>query len=354
MTKPHRIVGTILVALGCLTSIIVVYTVFLVLLLYSVADRFPPPLTPLPTPVLCPDRTNLINISEIQSNLGSRVLKGHTADVSSLVFSPDGKQLASGSYDQTVRTWDLESGNERRNWAHTGFVSAVDWSRNGRWIATGSWDQVVRVFDVESGKESFSKKEPWWRVFSIAFSPDSKLLAASSRGRIKVWDMESKDEILDLTKDWDTESIAFSPDGTTLATASGDIRLWQIPSGQELYRLIDPSPVIDLHFSPDGKYLAAASSRMIKLWDPNIGREKQAFKYLPILGSMAISPDGHILVAETWYRVSIIILDIEHGCVLGTLSQDSNASIYKTVFSPDGNLIAAAVSDGTIRLWRIK
>ena len=146
-----------------------------------------------------------------QAILSSQVrltLKGHTAGVSSVAWSPDGKRLATGSYDKTAKVWDAATGQELLTLkGHTGYVFSVAWSPDGKRLATGSWDGTAKVWDAASGQELLTLKGHTDVVSSVAWSPDGKRLAtASSDGTVQIYAMDIR-ELLDLARSRVTRNL---------------------------------------------------------------------------------------------------------------------------------------------------
>ncbi|MEH1814775.1 MAG: AAA-like domain-containing protein [Nostoc sp.] len=216
-------------------------------------------------------QTILLNIRE------QNQLEGHSSWVFSVVFSPDGKTLASASGDNTIKLWNRDTGKEISTLSgHSSWVFSVVFSPDGKTLASASGDKTIKLWNRDTGKEisTLSGHSDW--VNSVVFSPDGKTLAsASGDNTIKLWNRDTGKEISTLTGHSDrVYSVVFSPDGKTLASASRDntIKLWNRDTGKEISTLSGHSDwVYSVVFSPDGKTLASASlDKTIKLWDLNL------------------------------------------------------------------------------------
>ncbi|MCP4700100.1 MAG: AAA family ATPase [Gammaproteobacteria bacterium] len=284
---------------------------------------------------------------------------GHTETVLSVAFSPDGKTLATSSDDNSVRLWDAMSGHEIHKFTgHINEIWSVAFSPDGKTLATGSDDNSVRLWDAASGREIHALTGHASRVWSVAFSPDGKTLVTGSwDNTARLWDAASGHKIRAFTGHSESVySVAFSPDGKILATGSGDksVRLWDAASGHEIRAFTGHTEsVYSMTFSPDGKILVTGSEdKSTRLWDVASGREILAFTgHTGLVSSVAFSPDGKILATGSWDE-SARLWDVASGHEI--LSFTGHTELISSVaFSPDGKILATSSWDNTARLWKM-
>jgi len=285
-------------------------------------------------------------------------LKGHSSMVRSVVFSPDGKRLASGSYDKTIKLWDTVTGTQLLTLkGHSGLVYSVAFSPDGKHLASGGEDGTVRTWDTVTGKELLILKGQSSAVGSVAFSPDGKRLAVGGYGQtVKLWDTVTGKQLLSIKGRSGSGSVTFSPDGKRLAVACMDhtIKLWDAAGGKELLALKGHSHQVDsVAFSPDGKSLASGShDKIIKIWDAVAGTELLTLKgNSHFVYSVAFSPDGKHLASGSEDK-TIKLWDTVTGRKLFTLKGHSGG-VHSVAFSPDGKRLVSGSYDRTIKIWEV-
>ena len=291
------------------------------------------------------------------TNFGIKTLLGHTDLVNSVAFSTDGKSIASGSLDKTIRIWDAKTGKPIKTFSgHTNAVNSVAFSPDGKSIVSGFGDNVG-IWDVKTGN-TIKTLEGHTDVSSVAFSTDGKSIASGSLDNtIIIWDVETGNLIKTLRgHTYYVYSVAFSPDGTTIASGSWDktIRIWNVETGNLIKILRGHTHYVwSVTFSPDGKYIASGSlDKTIRIWDAKTGKPIKTFSgHTNAVNSVAFSPDGKSIASGSWDK-TIKIWDVETGNPIKTL-QGHTRSVYSVAFSPDGKHVASGSEDKTIIIWQL-
>ena len=298
----------------------------------------------------------------VQASRLQLTLRGHTAGLYRLAFSPDGKRLATASIDKTAKVWDAVTGKELLTLrGHTMDVTGVAFSPDGTRLATSSYDKTAKVWDAATGKERLTLCCHKHYVMGIAFSPDGTRLATASMDKTaKVWDAATGKELLTLIgHTGGVGSIVFTSEGKRLATSSWfdeperTAKVWAADTGKLLLTLTGHAAGLwDIASSPDGKRLATgASDGTAKIWDSATGQLLMTLRTQGTSLRVVFSPGGTRLAtggADGMVRV----WDATTGQLLQTLPGHVG-EVWGGSFSPDDLRLATGSRDGTVKVWDI-
>ena len=305
------------------------------------------------------------------------VQTGHSSSVSSVAFSPDGKLLASGSNDNTMKLWDVATGRELRTFTgHSRGVNSVAFGPDGKLLASGSDDKTVRLWEAATGHLLRTLTGHSKSITSVAFSPDGKTLVSASGfdsgnpspDPIRLWEVATGLELRTLRHSEGIQgvnAVAFSADGNIIASGSDDgtIQLWQTITGRELRTLRGHSAaVLSVVFSRDSKRLASGSEdKMTKIWDLATGNELRSLTgHSEGVATVAFSPDTRTVASGSGDILSgdsiIKVWDVMTGRELHTLIGHSG-QVTSVAFSADGKTLAGSTGNisgsSVVNLWDV-
>lgn len=287
-------------------------------------------------------------------------VEGHANTINQVSWSPDGSLLASVSNDATLRLWDSETWQCIKTIANTGWLTCVAWSPVGNLIAFGGYGQdgEISVWDVDSwhmiGK-LFGHTEP---VYSLAWSPDGTQLASGSKDRTAmIWSIGAmaKRFVLKGNEGW-VRSVMWSPHGRLLAsgTRGRTARVWDAKTGKLLATMRHAGSVNAVAWFPDSETLASASNdQTIGIWNAKTGRRLVTLEgHTGYVRNIALSSDGHFLASRS-ADGSWRLWDCHSWNVLAVLQgQVGSRWLSNLAFHPTKPLIAIpSDEDRVIRIW---
>lgn len=329
---------------------------------------------------LSPDGTQLavattigVWIYDTDTSKELALLTGHTDTVTSVAFSTDGKTLATGSADTTIRLWDTGTGkHEVTLTGHVGGITLLQFLPDEETLASGSYDDTIRLWDLKTRQLKATLGGHTSGVHSITFAQDGGMLVSNGWQKNMLWDaktgqrlgtfrVELPDKIERFNRFGRVISGALSPDASILVSwhIKQGIRLWDTKTGKRItdLNLKERTGFNTVALSPDGKTLASeGKENEIQLWDVNTRKPQTTLTdQMGRVSMTRFSPKGDILVSQssTDYRFQQIwFWDVKKEQPKANFSWQTR-SIYSPIFSDDGNTFAAHNGD-QIKVWDVQ
>ncbi len=295
---------------------------------------------------------------------------GESRQVVAITFSPDGKALVSGG--TRARLWDVEAGREVGIVSDLRHSIAVAGSVRANLIALGGMDGTIKLLDGTTRKEKAGIQGGAQFVGALALDAEGKILAGaiiddtlsdSPRTTIKIWDLaHGKAEKTLASYDGLTASLSLSPDGTMLAANTGtgnkaETLVWNLVTGAVIRSFVvdkegggELEQIYSIAFSPDGTLLASGSEEGVLLVNVRSGSTRTFGKETQIY-SVAFSPDGKVLATGDDAE-RVVLWEVAGGRELWS-NKGHESEVLRVAFSPDGRTLASVGSDSTIKLWDV-
>jgi WD40 repeat protein len=312
-----------------------------------------------------------IEVWDVESRGMAKAMPGHTRWVYCLAFHPDGKQLASGGWDNTIKLWNLATGDAIRTiQGHRGFVEEIAFSPDGTQLASVSEAKGVWLWEVATGRELAAFHGHAHYVHGLAFHPDGRrIFSGSLDGTVKAWDIVTSRPIVFRGHYGNVGSVEFSNDGRHIVSKSGDTwtslatKVWNLETGDEdrASPLLGANRSRDLadggarrrstsRISPDGKLLAEVQGQNVEVRRTANGKVAFTLKgHTWTIGDVVFSLDSARLVTASDDR-TIKLWDTATGLEVLTL-RGHTASAMCVAFSPDGRKLASGGIDNCVFVW---
>ncbi len=300
------------------------------------------------------------NWEKIQTLIGYTDGTDERDDMYSITFNPEGTQLASGSADETVRLWDVETGATLHIFSFdAGWCTALTFNPQGDQLIAGGMDNTVRLWDVKTGAELKTLIGHDGAIFSVAYHPKNDQLASGDSQTVRLWDVNTGVE-LHILEGHDSAiiSLAYSLQGDQLASCDdkGKVCLWDVKTGAELHTLdLEQEGVNKVVYSPQGDLLLVSGGfdGKAQLWDVKERACLNTFGgHENLVLSVAYSPRGNQL-AFGGSGKTMRLSDIKTGNEHNVLGEHADA-VRSVMYSPQGDQLASCSAVGTVQLWNVK
>ncbi|UKO98211.1 serine/threonine-protein kinase [Nostoc sp. UHCC 0870] len=299
-----------------------------------------------------------INTNSRADNYLAKTLKDHTEEVNTIAISADATKLASGSSDNTIKLWNLDTNEVKHTLkGHSDFVWSVAFSPDGKILASGSRDKTIRLWNIQQGKQIATLGEASLPVTSLAISNDGKILASGQGNRIKLWNLQTKKAITTLEGHTNiVNSIVISADSKTLVSGSWDktIKVWNLSTRKVSKTLTGHTKeVVSTAISPNGEMIASTGvDKTIRLWNLETGKAIAILEgHTGAIVSLDFNPNGKTLASGS-YDGTIKLWNLRTNQLNTTLKQDPS-KVTAIRFNPNGKSLFSGRANYDIEIWRI-
>ncbi|KAJ3136158.1 hypothetical protein HK100_002033 [Physocladia obscura] len=284
-------------------------------------------------------------------------LESHKDRVFAVAVSTDGQFVVSGSWDKTVKIWDVHTGAVQKTLlGHSDEVYAIAISADSQFIASGSSDRTVKLWDVQTGAVQKTLKGHSKAVRAVAISPGGQFIVSGSADTtVRIWDAQTGVVQKTLTGHTDyVRSVAISANEWFVVSGSSDktVKIWNVESGEVLKTLEGHSTfVCSVAISVNEQFIVSGSDdTTVKIWDVETGTVQNTLVgHSNTVSTVAISADGCFVVSGSWDK-TVKIWDVLTGAVQMTL--EANYSIvYSVAVSRDGQFVVSGSDDMTVKIW---
>jgi WD40 repeat protein len=279
--------------------------------------------------------------------------RGHTDEVRSVSVTPDGQRAVSGSGDKTVRVWNLETGESSVLRGHTGRVLSVSVTPDGRRAVSGSFDKTLRVWNLETGESTVLQGYAGW---SVNVTPDGRrAVFEGSDNTLRVWNLETGESAILQGHAGGVESVSATSDGRRVVSSwSGDkaLQVWNLEAGESAVLHGHMRTAYSVSVTPDGRRaVSAGGDKTVRVWNPETGESTVLEGHTDGVTGVSVALDGRRAVSGS-YDKTLRVWGLETG--KSTVLQGHTHYVRSVAMTPDGRRAVSASEDKTLRVWNLE
>jgi WD40 repeat protein len=288
--------------------------------------------------------------------------------VRDLAFSPDGRTLALGRIDVSLRLFDTHTWQEQAAYRHHGHqLNTIAFSPTENILVSAGEVGTIMAWDAKPRPTRDRLAGHPWFVTSVVFSPRSRLLGVGcGDGSVTLWNPDTGSKLLTIggveiqgrtepLRQYEDDFFAFSPDGERMAVTAppNQVNIWDLRQQKIIDTLTITTPTRSLAYSPDGRLLATGCDGSVHLWNVATSQLVRSVAVSRIAECLAFSPDSRVLACEDWGKQGVKLWDAQTGDLIKTLSEFVTpiGDHRSLAFSPSGEILAVASYDGRVLIW---